>query len=245
MPRKRANCYIIAVPNGAGKTTFATEFLPLYANCRNFINPDLLARAYSPFDPDAGMLRAGRAVLERIAEFTEAKKDFAFETTLSGRSYVPLLRKMKSVQTLPAIARHPALPRQFVRSAAVDFQRRGWSDYNQRYRALRAIAAGVCTMKRPNKSSLTQKAMRALSDAVAKVVEEHRRQARPLAVCRWSVECSPKAMTPKVGPKWASCVRPFLRVNESTCSNISSSPFFFSALSLRWQRRKLLPKSGW
>jgi predicted ABC-type ATPase len=95
MPRKRAQCYIVAGPNGAGKTTFATEFLPLYANCRNFINPDLLARAYSPFDPDAGMLRAGRAVLERIAEFSGARKDFAFETTLSGRGYVPLLREMK------------------------------------------------------------------------------------------------------------------------------------------------------
>ena len=96
MPPKPANCYIIAGPNGAGKTTFATEFLPLYANCRNFINPDLLARAYSPFDPDAGMLRAGRAVLERIAEFTAARTDFAFETTLSGRTYVPLLGRVKA-----------------------------------------------------------------------------------------------------------------------------------------------------
>jgi len=98
MPRKLDNhkCYIIAGPNGAGKTTFATEFLPSYANCRNFINPDLLARAYSPFDPDAGMLRAGRTVLERIAEFTKARTDFAFETTLSGRSYVRLLRNTKT-----------------------------------------------------------------------------------------------------------------------------------------------------
>ena len=39
-------------------------------------------------------------------------------------------------------------------------------------------------MKNPTKSSLTQKAMRALIDAVAKVVEDHRRQARPLAVWR-------------------------------------------------------------
>src|SRR5437773_7211012 len=94
MPRRTAhpNGYIIAGPNGAGKTTFATEFLPHYAKCRNFINPDLLARAYSPFDPDAGMLRAGRTVLERIVEFTKARTDFAFETTLSGRAYVPLLR---------------------------------------------------------------------------------------------------------------------------------------------------------
>jgi predicted ABC-type ATPase len=95
MPRKRPNCYIIAGSNGAGKTTFATEFLPLYANCRNFINPDLLARAYSPFDPDAGMVRAARTVLERITEFTKARTDFAFETTLSGRTYVPVLRCVK------------------------------------------------------------------------------------------------------------------------------------------------------
>ncbi len=97
MPRNAAhpNCYIIAGPNGAGKTTFATEFLPNYANCRNFVNPDLIARAYSPFDPNAGMLRTGRAVLERIAEFTDAQTDFAFETTLSGRSYLPFLRRLK------------------------------------------------------------------------------------------------------------------------------------------------------
>ena len=39
-------------------------------------------------------------------------------------------------------------------------------------------------MKRRTELSLTQKAMRALTDAVAKVVEDHRRQARPLAVWR-------------------------------------------------------------
>jgi predicted ABC-type ATPase len=89
----KPNCYIVAGPNGAGKTTFATEFLPLYANCRNFINPDLLAHAYSPFDPDAGMFRAGRTVLERIAEFAEAKTDFAFETTISDATLYGELRR--------------------------------------------------------------------------------------------------------------------------------------------------------
>jgi hypothetical protein len=39
-------------------------------------------------------------------------------------------------------------------------------------------------MKKSTKASLTQQAMQALSDAVAKVVEDHRRQARPLAVWR-------------------------------------------------------------
>ena len=39
-------------------------------------------------------------------------------------------------------------------------------------------------MKRVAKLSLTDKATNALSTAVAKVVEDHRRQARPLAVWR-------------------------------------------------------------
>ena len=39
-------------------------------------------------------------------------------------------------------------------------------------------------MKKVPKTTLTQQAMQALSDAVAKVIEDHRRQARPLAVWR-------------------------------------------------------------
>ncbi len=39
-------------------------------------------------------------------------------------------------------------------------------------------------MRKSTKPSLTQKAMQALSDAVAKVVEDHQRRGRPLAVWR-------------------------------------------------------------
>ena len=39
-------------------------------------------------------------------------------------------------------------------------------------------------MKKSSKPSLTQQAMQALTDAVAKVVEDHRRRAKPLAVWR-------------------------------------------------------------
>ena len=89
------NCYVIAGSNGAGKTTFATEFLPHYAECVNFINPDLIARGLSPFDPDAAMLRAGRLVLERIRESMQRQQDFAFETTLSGRTYATVLKELR------------------------------------------------------------------------------------------------------------------------------------------------------
>src|ERR1035437_1838339 len=69
-------------------------------------------------------------------------------------------------------------------SLQFDFQGRRRQNYNQRRRALRTIAAAVCTMKKRIELSLTQKAMQALTNAVAKVVEDHRRRAKPLAVWR-------------------------------------------------------------
>ena len=52
--------YIIAGPNGAGKTTFAREFLPNYADCKNFVNADLIAQGIAPFSPETAALRAGQ-----------------------------------------------------------------------------------------------------------------------------------------------------------------------------------------
>jgi len=87
--------YVIAGPNGAGKTTFANEFLPGFVNCREFLNADLIAAGLAPFAPETQNFRAGRLLLARIKELTQAKRDFGFETTLSGRSYVPILKEMK------------------------------------------------------------------------------------------------------------------------------------------------------
>lgn len=85
------NVYIIADPNGAGKTTFAKEFLPNYADCRNFLNADLIAQGVSPFSPHAVAFRAGRLMLEEISLVAKRRESFGFETTLSGRSYQRLI----------------------------------------------------------------------------------------------------------------------------------------------------------
>ena len=87
--------YIIAGPNGVGKTTFARKFLPNYADCRNFINADLIAEGISPFSPEAAAIRAGRLVLNEIRSFGHRRVPFAFETTLSGRGYLRLIRQLK------------------------------------------------------------------------------------------------------------------------------------------------------
>ena len=89
--------YIIAGPNGAGKTTFAREFLPNYAECKNFINADLIAQGVAPFSPEAVAFHAGRLMLEEINHCVKRGEDFGFETTLSGRSYLGLIRRLKKL----------------------------------------------------------------------------------------------------------------------------------------------------
>jgi predicted ABC-type ATPase len=89
------NAYIIAGANGAGKTTFAREFLPKYAECRNFINADMIAAGLSPFAPESAAIRAGRLMLEEIELFMNRGDDFGFETTLSGRSHLGVIRRLK------------------------------------------------------------------------------------------------------------------------------------------------------
>lgn len=94
---------IIAGPNGAGKTTFAMEFLANEADCHLFVNADLVGRGLSPLAPDRAALSAGRMMLGRIREHVKQGETFAFETTLSGRSYarwIPEWRKLGYEVTL-------------------------------------------------------------------------------------------------------------------------------------------------
>jgi len=79
---------IIAGPNGAGKTTFASEFLPVDAALPIFVNADLIAAGLSPSAPEAAAIRAGRIMLAEIDAHAAAGRSFAFETTLSGYTYL-------------------------------------------------------------------------------------------------------------------------------------------------------------
>ncbi|HEY6348136.1 MAG TPA: zeta toxin family protein [Candidatus Angelobacter sp.] len=90
------NIYIVAGPNGVGKTTFSREFLPRYAICKNFINADLIAAGLAPFSPESVAIHAGRLVLEEIERLASQQIDFGLETTLSGRSYMGLIRRLKN-----------------------------------------------------------------------------------------------------------------------------------------------------
>jgi predicted ABC-type ATPase len=85
--------YIISGCNGAGKTTASFTVLPEILNCKEFVNADSIAAGLSPFNPEGMAVEAGRIMLKRINTLLESNVDFAFETTLSTKSYVSLVKK--------------------------------------------------------------------------------------------------------------------------------------------------------
>ena len=87
--------YVIAGCNGAGKTTASYTILPEILDCTEFVNADEIAKGLSPFQPENAGIEAGRLMLKRINKLLASGESFAFETTLSTRSYVHLLDRAK------------------------------------------------------------------------------------------------------------------------------------------------------
>lgn len=87
--------YVISGCNGAGKTTASFTILPDILDCDEFVNADEIAKGLSPFNPDSTNILAGRLMLNRMKSFLLKGQNFAFETTLSTKSYVKLLEQAK------------------------------------------------------------------------------------------------------------------------------------------------------
>lgn len=119
--------YVIGGPNGAGKTTFAREFLPA-ARVVEFLNADLLAAGLSPLQPSTMAVRSARLLLGRWRELLTLRRDFAFESTLSGRTYATMLREARTAGYqvrlcylwLPSVAMSFRRVRQRVRKGGHD-----------------------------------------------------------------------------------------------------------------------------
>jgi predicted ABC-type ATPase len=93
--KRQPRCIVIAGPNGAGKTTFARRYLPNNARVIHFVNADLIAAGLSPLKPELASIAAARTVLAEIDRLAKARADFAFESTLSGLTYVRRLESWR------------------------------------------------------------------------------------------------------------------------------------------------------
>jgi predicted ABC-type ATPase len=98
MPRKPVpspRVVVFAGPNGAGKSTHADAILAALG-VETFVNADYIARGLSGRNTDVVAFEAGRIMLKRLRQLGDAGVDFAFESTLSSRTFAPFLRKLKA-----------------------------------------------------------------------------------------------------------------------------------------------------
>ena len=87
---------VLAGPNGAGKSTTAPYLLKDALAVDEFVNADTIAQGLSAYRPDAAAVTAGKVMLERLRVLASLRRDFAFETTLSGRSHARWLQELQA-----------------------------------------------------------------------------------------------------------------------------------------------------
>jgi predicted kinase len=85
-PKPPPRVVIFAGPNGAGKSTHADAILAALG-METFVNADYIARGLSGRNTEAVAFEAGRIMLKRLRQLAEDKADFAFESTLSSRTF--------------------------------------------------------------------------------------------------------------------------------------------------------------
>ena len=93
--RSAPRVVVFAGPNGAGKSTHADAILAALG-IETFVNADYIARGLSGRNTDAVAFEAGRIMLRRLRQLSEARADFAFESTLSSRSFAHFLHGLKA-----------------------------------------------------------------------------------------------------------------------------------------------------
>lgn len=91
------NLYIISGCNGSGKTTASYTVLPEMLGCTQFVNSDEFAKSFSPFDPSAASISAGRFMLLKIRYLLHRRDDFCIETTLATRSLMRTIEEAKAL----------------------------------------------------------------------------------------------------------------------------------------------------
>ncbi len=86
---------VLAGPNGAGKSTSAARLLRGAYAVEEFVNADVIAQGLSAYRPEAAAVAAGRIMLDRLRYLADQRRDFAFETTISGRGHERWLRALR------------------------------------------------------------------------------------------------------------------------------------------------------
>jgi predicted ABC-type ATPase len=84
---------VVAGPNGSGKTTFVEELLREHKF--EYLSADVIAESLSTGSIEGVRLRAGRLFFEQVGTHVSSGKSFIVESTLSGRTFQQIMRRLK------------------------------------------------------------------------------------------------------------------------------------------------------
>jgi predicted ABC-type ATPase len=92
---KNPHIDLIGGPNGSGKSSFAG----LFFKNRNtsYLNPDVIAQGFGDESFEKASFQAGRILITEVRTKVAAKESFGFESTLSGKTWLPLLKEAKTL----------------------------------------------------------------------------------------------------------------------------------------------------
>ena len=93
LPSTKKVIEIVAGPNGSGKTTFAESYFLNTKQNAVFLNPDLIASGIAPLDFEKASFHAGRVLISEINARIENGESFSFESTLSGKTWLKVLKE--------------------------------------------------------------------------------------------------------------------------------------------------------
>ena len=85
--------YLVAGANGSGKTTLSKKLLP--ADNLVFLNADEIAKSINPDNIESVKISAGKEVFKRLQTILEKGKNFAMETTLSGKLHLKVIEQAR------------------------------------------------------------------------------------------------------------------------------------------------------
>jgi predicted ABC-type ATPase len=95
MPSTSPTIAVLGGINGAGKTTASKRILQDSLAIPAFVNADAIARGLNAFNPESESVKAGRIMLDHMHDLVARGRSFAFETTLSARTYAPWLARVR------------------------------------------------------------------------------------------------------------------------------------------------------
>jgi predicted ABC-type ATPase len=89
------NVVLLGGPNGAGKTTASRFLLRDALRVDTFVNSDVIAQGLSGSNSAPANIEAGKIMIRWLEDLAERQMDFAFETTLSSRTFADRIIRWK------------------------------------------------------------------------------------------------------------------------------------------------------